>query len=124
MTVLWEDTRGPESLAPWTPADQELERRVLEELAAAYPGWGWRCEANSAGGILVIRNENLAQRHGFVVKLSDIVNVSDMRKRILDGGGEFLERFNMPRGQFDADRYLAFLAANNVQLGPPPEATR
>lgn len=121
-TVLWEDTRGPESLRPWTPSDQELEQRVLEILAAHYPGWGWRVEAQSSGGVLVIRNENLASKHGFVEHLRDVVNVSDMQRRIVDAGGEFLERFNMPRGAFDPDRYMAFLVTNNVQAGPPPEA--
>lgn len=120
--VLWEDTRGPESALPWTPSDQELEQRVLEILAAHYPGWGWRCEAMGKGGILTIRNENLASRHGFVVHLRDIANVSDMQKRIVEGGGEFLERFDMPRGRFDPDRYMAFLVKFNVQAGPPPGA--
>lgn len=120
--VLWEDTRGPGSMIPWTPSDRELEQRVLEILARHYPGWGWRCESISASGILTIRNENLASRHGYVVHLRDVVNVSDMQRLIVEGGGEFLERFNQPRGAFDPDRYMAFLVERNVQLGPPPEA--
>jgi hypothetical protein len=120
QVALFEDQTDPGTTLVWTHADQDNERQALEILAEHYPGWSWRVESKSAGGIMTVRNENLATRHGVVVHLSDVATLADMRSHMVNAGGEFLERYGMPRGRFDPDRWLAWFTAVGGKLGTPP----
>jgi hypothetical protein len=96
---------------PFAQADQALGEKIRATLEHHYPGWNWAVSAKHEQGVVWIRNLNLASKAGFVLHISDLKTDADYKHEVMDAGGEYLERYNQPRGRFDPDRYLAFLTA-------------
>lgn len=86
--------------------DQLMAKDLADALLAAYPGWLWAVNVDSRGRILKILNLNLSGRFGWIIKLPAVYSSSSLKADTLHAGGEILERFNQPRGRFDATRWL------------------
>jgi hypothetical protein len=93
-------------------ADLAAARAVRRILDTAYPGHDWEVVADSAQGYVAFRIPALmGANFAYLVKGRDLT-----AEAILKGGGELLERYRLPRGRFDLDRFLAARAAHSILL--------
>lgn len=82
--------------------DMNMSRDMAETLHAAYPGHLWAVTCEGDKGIATVRNLALAGNWGFVLKLKEISTASDWKKKVIQAGGELLERFRLRRGAADS----------------------
>lgn len=101
-------------------ADMALGKKVMEKLIAHYPLHNWGVEVNHESGHVVIRLiykdfEGTARvsNYGHVLHIKKIENESDLEQKVIRAGGEWLERYKMPRGK--ATPY-AIIDAKNGKL--------
>jgi hypothetical protein len=93
-------------------ADLAAARAVRRILDTAYPGHDWEVAADSAQSYVAFRIPALmGANYAYLVKGRDLT-----AEAILKGGGELLERYRLPRGRFDLDRFLAARAAHSILL--------
>lgn len=93
-----------------TPDDKRgfdlfVAARMLEILNHHYPGYPWKCVSNSQQGVVyfsipVLMGDTLH----WLIKLGQWDNLSP--KLIIDGGGQLLERMNLPRTGFEAMSFV------------------
>src|SRR5262249_38342894 len=92
--------------------DLATARAVRRILATAYPGYDWEVVADSAQGYVAFRIPALmGMNYAYLVKGRDLTP-----EAVLKGGGELLERYRLPRGKFDLDRFLEARAAHSILL--------
>ena len=82
--------------------DMLLSKQIGEALEKHYPGYLWMVDIS--GGMVNIHNLALHGQWGFRIKLVDAYHDPGMKKTIA-AGGELLERYNMPRGKFNEDKW-------------------
>jgi hypothetical protein len=75
----------------------QISQRIADLLGDYFPGYRWICCVDK--GMCYIRNLDLHGQWGMSIKLADVD-----KRRILEAGGEFLERFKQPYA-FNEDRY-------------------
>jgi hypothetical protein len=93
-------------------ADLAAARNVRRILDTAYPGHDWEVVADSAQGYVAFRIPALmGGNYAYLVKGRDLAPAA-----VLKGGGELLERYRLPRGKFDLDRFLETRAAHSILL--------
>jgi hypothetical protein len=93
-------------------ADLAAARSVRRILDAAYPGHDWEVIADSGHGYVAFRMPALmGMNFAFLVKGKDLTP-----EAILKGGGELLERYHLPRGKFDLDRFLEARGKHSILL--------
>jgi hypothetical protein len=75
--------------------------------------WPWRVWADHKQGCLFIKMDYLmgAADH-IVIPIRHLTNEGDLYRHVLQQCGNLLERFNLPRGPFDAVRF--FEAVNSI----------
>lgn len=77
--------------------DESLAKNILERLLFHYPGHLWIVQAFGKLGYVTIQNPTLSYTMGMRMILPKIVNATDMEKKIMRFGGEFLERHRISR---------------------------
>jgi hypothetical protein len=93
-------------------ADLAAARSVRRILDTAYPGHDWEVVADSGQGYVAFRIPALmGANYAYLIKGKDLTPAA-----VLNGGGELLERYRLPRGRFDLDRFLAARAEHSVLL--------
>jgi hypothetical protein len=93
-------------------ADLAAARSVRRILDTAYPGYDWEVVADSAQGYVAFRIPALmGMNYAYLVKGKDLT-----AEAVLTGGGELLERYRLPRGKFDLDRFLEARAQHSILL--------
>jgi len=80
------------------PMDVAACKRAVGVLFKHYPGHEWMVDV--AGGVMNIRSKNLSTNYGWVQRL-DEVSPADFDKKVMQAGGEVLERFGMPAQKMD-----------------------
>lgn len=93
------------SLDPHREFDNWVSQQVIGMLddKKAYPGWGWNAKCRAEQGIVyfnipVLMGDTL----NWLIKLHQWEDLMYGGKRmVLHGGGELLERMDLPRGPFD-----------------------
>jgi hypothetical protein len=84
-------------------------RRILD---AAYPGHDWEVIADSGHGYVAFRIPPLMGANwAYLIKGRDLTP-----EAVLKGGGELLERYRLPRGKFDLDRFLETRDKHSILL--------
>jgi len=92
--------------------DLATARAVRRILDTAYPGHDWEVLADSAQGYVAFRIPALmGLNYAYLVKRRDLTP-----EAVLKGGGELLERYRLPRGRFDLDRFLEARAKHSILL--------
>jgi hypothetical protein len=92
--------------------DVAAARAVRRILDTAYPGHDWEVVADSHQGYVAFRIPVLMGAHyAYLVKGKDLT-----AEAVLKGGGELLERYRLPRGKFDLDRFLEARERDSVLL--------
>jgi hypothetical protein len=93
-------------------ADLTAARAVRRILATAYPGHDWEVVADGAQGYVAFRIPALmGMNYAYLVKGRDLTP-----EAVLTGGGELLERYRLPRGKFDLDRFLEARERDSILL--------
>ena len=93
-------------------ADIAAARSVRRILDVAYPGHDWEVVADSGQGYVAFRIPALmGMNFAYLIKGKDLTP-----EAVLKGGGELLERYRLPRGKFDLDRFLEARERDSVLL--------
>lgn len=71
-------------------------------LSRIYPNHLWMV-GSAPGGVLCIKHGLGDSRYGFTIDVPKAASASELEKAIVYGGGELLERMNMPRGAWDGE---------------------
>jgi hypothetical protein len=92
----------------------ELDARALSEpvgqlLASTYPGYRWRVEPHPhpTKPFVDIRLEAGHAMFGATIKPWQFYSASSYRAKIVEIGGELLERFHLNRRAFDETEFVA-----------------
>jgi hypothetical protein len=87
-------------------AEEGLCRLALMVLNRAYPGYDFIASCNFQAGVLnldVICEKPIGlQGYGYLLHLPNVMN-PDGERRIVNAGGEMLERFGLRRDRADAE---------------------
>lgn len=76
-----------------------LVKDCADLLERHYPGWLWAVQPFEFGAIIKIFSLRISGEYGYIIKVADIQN--DPRRQLaIEAGGEILERYNLPRGQY------------------------
>jgi hypothetical protein len=94
--------------------DLAAARAVRRILDTAYPGHDWEVVADSGQGYIAFRIPALmGANYAYLVKGKDLTPAA-----VLKGGGELLERYRLPRGKFNLDRFLEARENHSILLKP------
>jgi hypothetical protein len=100
---------GSAARAATDVAAAKAVRRILDQ---AYPGHDWEVVADSGHGYVAFRIPALMGANwAYLIKGSDLTS-----EAVLKGGGELLERYRLPRGKFDLDRFLETRDKHSILL--------
>ena len=92
--------------------DIATARAVRRVLDTAYPGHDWEVVADSGQGYVAFRIPALmGANYAYLIKGRDLTP-----EAVVKGGGELLERYRLPRGRFNLDRFLAARAEHSILL--------
>jgi hypothetical protein len=92
--------------------DVAAARAIRRILDTAYPGHDWEVVADSGQGYVAFRIPVLMGAHyAYLVKGKDLT-----AEAVLRGGGELLERYRLPRGKFDLDRFMEAREQHSILL--------
>lgn len=89
---------------PGTPADRHLGAQMAQILGLHYPGHKWVVVVESAQGIATVQHAHLQTNEAWLIKLGDVVNWDDLKRTVVNAGGELLERFGVRRGIADIEQ--------------------
>lgn len=87
------------------PIDEQIAMTCAQALVKYYPGHEWRVEVDRRKGFIDILNLDLSGMHGCRVSMDGYATVSELDKLMMRYGGEILERYNQPRGEFSENAY-------------------
>ncbi len=90
----------PEEGSPVETADMILSKQAADLLQKHYPGHLWAVQVNSEGGVMVIKNWSISVSYGMVLHLKNVYQDPTL-KRVVQSGGELLERAHMARKSWD-----------------------
>lgn len=90
--------------------DYITSKQMGEDLVAAYPGYRWGVRVQWNQGVADVFCLDVPTKYGWRIHLrgrhaDQMFSASALKARVLAAGGEILERFNLPRSKFNADRY-------------------
>jgi hypothetical protein len=80
-----------------------LVKRIGDTLERHYPGWGWCIEPFAAAGIINISSIRISTKMAYTLHTKNVQDDPQLKAAIV-AGGEYLERFKIPRGGFTAER--------------------
>lgn len=92
-------------LAEVEMANQAIAKNIAETLNVHYPGYGWAVHADVKQGVVTVHNYSLSGDMGYILQMADLSHDPSM-KLVIRSGGEFLERYNLARGELN-ERDLA-----------------
>jgi hypothetical protein len=100
---------------PYKEADAILAKRLMEWLRSRYPGYPWCAVADLAQGIAKFNIPIITGvTDWYVINL----HTTDIADGLVDGAGEILERYCLPRGKFELGSFLE-ARANHSKLVMP-----
>lgn len=91
--------------------DMVLAKAMTETLQQHYPGHLWGVHVDGFQGMADIRNLGLSGNWGYRMKLGTMYSASSWSARVIQAGGEILERYRISRGRVNHDQ-LALLPTN------------
>lgn len=113
-STVVEGAAGPD---PFKEKDKALAMHIRNFLTTRFPiGYSWFVEADCAQGIAKF---NIPLLMGF--EFWYVINLrtcGDIGEAVVNGAGEVLERFLLPRDKFDLGRYLEARARSSLLVKP------
>jgi hypothetical protein len=100
------------SLDPHRGFDQFVASRISEILNHHFPGYPWKVVSNAQQGVVYFSIPALmGDTLHWLIKLQQWDNLNP--KLVIDGGGELLERMNLPRRGFEV---MSFVEARSDKM--------
>ena len=96
-----------DSIGQIDPADFMTAKQIGDCLNRHYPGHPWAVNCQWKQGVLRIQNLNLPMTHGYTIKLLPIWSSSELERQCRIGAGEILERYKLPTGAHNEDRWMS-----------------
>lgn len=94
--------------AEWiSPGDEVVAKNIADVLEKQYPGYLWMVHVSVRTGLIDIKNMLLTGKYGYTIKLTGLFSWDSLRDKVIQAGGEILERYDMPRSRFDAEKFGA-----------------
>lgn len=93
--------------SPSPSADFALAMQIANLLDKHYPGHPWATWADHDQGIAVIKNCALDRKLGMIMHIANLSSPNEVESQVIERGGQFLERFNIPRGAMRPQDYEA-----------------
>jgi hypothetical protein len=88
------------------PLDEQVAVTCAQSLVKYYPGHEWRVEVDRRKGFIDILNVDLSGSHGCRIPMNGYATTSELDKLMMRFGGEILERYNQPRGEFSENAFM------------------
>ncbi len=101
VTDAQEERETPQQLA----ADQALASRAGTILNEHYPGHPWAVHTDHEQGVMTVWNMALSDKYKMVMHLGKSRSAAEFRAWVINAGGEFLERYDIPRGAMRSEDY-------------------
>ncbi|WP_020409814.1 hypothetical protein [Hahella ganghwensis] len=90
--------------------NMDTAKSIAETLEKHYPGYLWAVNADTGNNIATIQSLRLSGTWGFYLHLDKI---DPTQRKVVQSGGELLERYRVRRGQMDEAQLLSL--ARNVR---------
>lgn len=87
---------------PGLAADQTMALEMSKILLDKYPGYPWAVFVDSrpSVGMAYVENWMVAPKgYGIRIKLAEVTSPETLKRKLVEYGGEMLERFDMRRGK-------------------------
>lgn len=93
-----------------TPHEENQQMELIAKMAAMvlskhYANYLWMT-GWLPGNVLVIKLGGADNRYGFTVDAAKAGSISELEHAIMYGGGELLERLNLPRRAWQGEEYF------------------
>ncbi len=93
-----------------TPSEENQQMELIAKIAAQilanhYPNYAWMV-GWMPGMALAIKLMGADARWGFTIDVAKAATVSELEHAVIFGGGELLERLNLPRKGWDGEDYF------------------
>lgn len=93
------------SLDPHRGFDLFVAARIFEILSHHYPGYPWKVVSNAQQGIVYFNIPRImGETLHWLIRLKQWDDLNP--KLVIDGGGELLERMNLPRAGFEVMSFI------------------
>jgi hypothetical protein len=79
-----------------------LAARYGDALEKHYPGWMWAINPDQEGGVIYIYSLRLSGEYGIVLRTGEVQDDAHEKAAIM-AGGEILDRYNLPRKQYNPE---------------------
>ena len=90
------------ALDPEWLAMEIVAKKAAMLLTRVYPNHLWMI-GTAPGGVLCIKYGGADSRFGYTIDVPGAASSSELEHAIIMGGGELLERLNLPRGSWDGE---------------------
>jgi hypothetical protein len=92
-----------QSNTPWADTVRDMAGEALQKH---YPGYWWAVQADEKTGMCDIRCMQLSGAYGYRLHFKKIFSPTQFQKRVMQAGGEILERYRQSRKGFHLDQYM------------------
>lgn len=98
-----------------SPAEWALAGEVHNLLSLHYPGHIFAVNADLKGGVVIIQLaypdrgkhsgslKDMLSQWGYVIRIAEMDTPDERRRLVINGGGELLERYRLPRSKATID---------------------
>ena len=83
-----------------------IAKMAAQVLSKHYPNHWWMI-GWAPGAVLVIKLGGADAQYGYTVDAAKAASISELEHAIMYGGGELLERLNLPRGAWNGEEFKA-----------------
>ena len=111
---------GGDAEAPHDPhkaVDMRMAKACWEVLHSHYPGHMWVVAANHHQGVVLVQLPCFTD-WSWCLKINDLKNEPTL-KSVMRAGGDFLERYNIPRSGFDLAHFITAMRGITIGSKPP-----
>jgi len=85
---------------------ETIAKMAAQILSKHYPNHWWMI-GWAPGAVLVIKLGGADAQYGYTVDAGKAASISELEHAIMYGGGELLERLNLPRGAWNGEEFNA-----------------
>lgn len=123
LTALFDSDGERDKAGSKSAADYTLATNIIACLDYHYPGIIWTVVVRSEQGVCYIGVPDICS-YVWLIKLTDLASDPGF-KSVIRAGGDYLERFNIPRGDLKAAELIReFLDKNPLAYLKEPDSCR
>lgn len=97
--------------------DMFLAKEVAGVLFGAYPDHDWYVAVDGEAGSITIKNLSLSAQYGYLLHYSKTQAPGAIHTKVINAGGEILERFGVRRGRYSEGDYNGLIDKSRTAKG-------